>query len=71
MLSLKAVVKTKEDQTDPERRPDRSVFQNPGAYSFTAVISSFAAVSNVSDQQILKYYHFMNTLTCGDRITDL
>lgn len=53
MLSPKAVVKTEENQTDPKRRPDRSVFQNPGAYSFVAASGSFAAVSNASDQQIL------------------
>lgn len=71
LLSLKAIVKTEEDQTDPKRRPHRSVFQNPGAYSFAAVSGSFAAVSNVSDQQILKCYRFVDTLTCGDRVTDL
>lgn len=71
MLSLKAVVKTEEDQTDPKRQPDKSVFQNLGAYNFEAVSGSFAAVSNVSDQQILKCYRFMNALTCGNRISDL
>jgi len=54
VLSLNAVVKTEEDQTDPKRQPDRSVFQNPGAYSFAAVSGSFAAVVNASDQHILK-----------------
>lgn len=53
VLSLKGVVKTEEDQTDP-KRPNRSVFQSPATYSFAAVTDSFAAISNVSDQQILK-----------------